>query len=89
MKILIVEDDRKIASFIQKGLKEQGYVIDTCHDGDAGFDLAMGESYDVILLDIRMPDGDGLTDSTEVNGDNVTDPTNPDTDGDGQRDGDA
>ena len=61
MKILIVEDDRKIASFIQKGLKEQGYVLDLCHDGDAGYNLAMGESYDVILLDIMLPGRDGLS----------------------------
>lgn len=61
MKILIVEDDRKIASFVQKGLKEQGYVAETCHDGDEGYNLAMGESYDVILLDIMLPGRDGLS----------------------------
>lgn len=61
MKILIVEDDRKIASFVQKGLKEQGYATDVCHDGDEGYDLASGESYDVILLDIMLPGRDGLS----------------------------
>ncbi len=61
MKILIVEDDLKIASFVQKGLKEQGYVVDACHDGDEGYDLAAGESYDVILLDIMLPGRDGLS----------------------------
>lgn len=61
MKILIVEDDLKIASFVQKGLQEQGYVVDACHDGDAGYDLASGESYDVILLDIMLPGRDGLS----------------------------
>ncbi len=61
MKVLIVEDDRKIASFVQKGLKEQGYVVDVCHDGDEGHDLASGESYDVILLDIMLPGRDGLS----------------------------
>ena len=61
MKILIVEDDRKIASFVQKGLKEQGYVADVCHNGDEGYDLAAGESYDVILLDIMLPGRDGLS----------------------------
>ncbi|WP_136079944.1 response regulator transcription factor [Pontiella desulfatans] len=61
MKVLIVEDDRKIASFVQKGLKEQGYVVDACHDGDEGYDLASGESYDVILLDIMLPGRDGLS----------------------------
>jgi DNA-binding response OmpR family regulator len=61
MKVLIVEDDRKIASFVQKGLKEQGYVVDVCNDGDEGYDLASGESYDVILLDIMLPGRDGLS----------------------------
>jgi DNA-binding response OmpR family regulator len=61
MKILIVEDDHKIASFVQKGLKEQGYVIDVCHDGDEGHDLASSETYDVILLDIMLPGRDGLS----------------------------
>ncbi|MBN2164414.1 MAG: response regulator transcription factor [Pontiellaceae bacterium] len=61
MKVLVVEDDPKIASFVQKGLKEQGYVVDVCHDGDEGYDLASGESYDVILLDIMLPGRDGLS----------------------------
>ena len=61
MKVLVVEDDRKIASFVQKGLKEQGYVVDVCHDGTEGYDLAAGESYDVILLDIMLPGRDGLS----------------------------
>ncbi|VGO20332.1 response regulator transcription factor [Pontiella sulfatireligans] len=61
MKVLIVEDDRKISSFVQKGLKEQGYVVDACHDGDSGYDLASGENYDVILLDIMLPGRDGLS----------------------------
>lgn len=61
MKILVVEDDRKIASFVHKGLKEQGYVIDVCHDGDEGYDLAASETYDVVLLDIMLPGRDGLS----------------------------
>lgn len=61
MKILLVEDDLKIASFVQKGLKEQGNVIDCVHDGDEGFDMATSESYDVILLDIMLPGRDGLS----------------------------
>lgn len=61
MKILVVEDDPKIASFIQKGLKEQGYVVDVCNDGDEGYDLASAEAYDVVLLDIMLPGRDGLS----------------------------
>jgi DNA-binding response OmpR family regulator len=61
MKILVIEDDRKIASFVKKGLKEQGYVVDVCHDGDEGYDMAAAETYDVILLDIMLPGRDGLS----------------------------
>ncbi|WP_372809052.1 response regulator transcription factor [Pontiella sp.] len=61
MKILIIEDDRKIAAFVQKGLKEQGYVVDSCHDGIEGHALAANESYDVVLLDIMLPGRDGLS----------------------------
>jgi DNA-binding response OmpR family regulator len=56
-----VEDDLKIAAFVQKGLKEHGYVVDACHNGDEGYALASGESYDVILLDIMLPGRDGLS----------------------------
>ncbi|MDP4878841.1 MAG: response regulator, partial [Opitutales bacterium] len=61
MKILVVEDDQKISSFIQKGLKEQGYVVDACNHGDEGYDLALSEAYDVVLLDIMLPGRDGLS----------------------------
>lgn len=61
MKILVVEDDRKISSFIQKGLKEQGYVVDVSNHGDEGYDLALSEAYDVVLLDIMLPGRDGLS----------------------------
>jgi two-component system, OmpR family, response regulator len=61
MKVLLVEDDRKIASFVKKGLKEQGFIVDTCDNGDEGYDLASGQAYDVILLDIMLPGRDGLS----------------------------
>ena len=61
MKVLLVEDDRKIASFVRKGLKEQGFVVDFCDDGDDGFYLATSQPYDVILLDIMLPGRDGLS----------------------------
>ena len=61
MKVLVVEDDQKIASFVLKGLKEQGYVVDVCHNGTEGYDLASSEVYDVVLLDIMLPGRDGLS----------------------------
>jgi two-component system, OmpR family, response regulator len=61
MRILVVEDQKKIASFIRKGLEEQHMVVDVCHDGDAGYELALGESYDAIVLDVMLPGRDGLS----------------------------
>lgn len=61
MKVLFIEDDRKISDFVKKGLKEQGLVVDTSADGEEGFLLASSKPYDVILLDIMLPGRDGLT----------------------------
>ncbi|MDQ5986548.1 MAG: Transcriptional activator protein CzcR [Syntrophus sp. SKADARSKE-3] len=61
MKILLIEDDRKILSFIKKGLKEQGFFVDTCENGDEGYSLATEQAYDVIVLDIMLPGRDGLS----------------------------
>lgn len=61
MKVLLIEDDPKIASFVQKGLKEQGFVVDHCSDGDEGFFLASEQVCDVIVLDIMLPGRDGLS----------------------------
>lgn len=61
VKVLVVEDDRKIASFVQKGLKEQGFVVEVCGDGNEGYACATNQTYDVIVLDIMLPGRDGLS----------------------------
>ena len=61
MKVLVVEDERKIASFVRKGLETQGFVVDVCHDGDTGFIAATTHPYDAIVLDIMLPGRDGLS----------------------------
>ncbi len=61
MRVLVVEDQDRIASFIEKGLKEQGFVVDLVHDGDDGYALATTEPYDAIVLDIMLPGRDGLS----------------------------
>ena len=60
MHILYVEDEQKIAEFVQTGLKEQGFVVDYCDDGNDGYDRALHQNYDVIVLDIMVPGKDGL-----------------------------
>jgi two-component system OmpR family response regulator len=61
MRILLVEDDRTIATFVTKGLKEAGYVVDHATDGETGLHLALTESYDAAIIDIMLPKLDGLT----------------------------
>jgi two-component system, OmpR family, response regulator len=61
MRILLVEDDAKIASFIVKGLKATGYAIDHAADGKEGLHLALTESYDTAIIDIMLPGLDGLS----------------------------
>ena len=61
MKILIVEDDLKISAFLEKGLKEENYTVDTSYDGEDGFYLIQTNKYDLIILDIMIPNIDGIT----------------------------
>lgn len=61
MKILVVEDEKKIASFVRKGLEAQGFVVDVTHHGDEGYTLATTRSYDALVLDIMLPGRDGLS----------------------------
>lgn len=60
MKILLVEDDKKTASFITKGLKQSGYIVEHAPDGETGLGLATTESYDVAVIDIMLPKMNGL-----------------------------
>jgi two-component system, OmpR family, response regulator len=61
MRILLVEDDLKTASFISKGLKEAGFAVDHVADGESGLQMASVESYDAAIVDIMLPKMDGLT----------------------------
>jgi len=61
MRILLVEDDETIASFIVSGLREAGFAVDQAHDGETGLHRALSESYDAAIIDIMLPKLDGLT----------------------------
>ncbi len=60
MKILLVEDEKRIADNIKKGLKIYSYVVDVAYDGEIGLDLACGEKYDLIILDRMLPKKSGM-----------------------------
>ena len=60
MRVLIVEDDKKVAGFIKKGLEEETYAVDVAYDGENGLHLGVEGQYDLIILDIMLPKIDGL-----------------------------
>jgi DNA-binding response OmpR family regulator len=60
MKILVVEDDKKVASFVEKGLREDGYSVDVAHDGDDGTLKAHVHDYDLLILDVMLPGKTGF-----------------------------
>lgn len=60
MKILIVEDEHKIANSIKKGLEQEAYAADVAHTGIDGYDLASSEDYDLIILDLLLPEMSGI-----------------------------
>ena len=61
MTILVVEDEKKLAGFVAKGLEEHGFKVTVSHDGNEAYTLACTESYDLIVLDIMLPGRDGLS----------------------------
>lgn len=61
MRILLVEDDKKIARFIEKGLKASGFAVDLACTGTQGFDRAFEVSYDTLIIDIMLPELDGFS----------------------------
>jgi two-component system OmpR family response regulator len=61
MRILVVEDDPKIASFIEKGLQEAGFVVDHAADGEEGLGLGQSALYDAAVVDVMLPKRDGLS----------------------------
>lgn len=61
MRILVVEDEHRIAVSIKKGLEQEEYAVDVAYTGPDGYDLATTEDYDLIILDLMLPEMDGLT----------------------------
>src|SRR5216684_3072208 len=61
MRILVVEDEKRIADFLSRGLESAGYAMDVAGDGNTAIDLVHATEYDLIILDLMLPDTDGLT----------------------------
>ncbi|HQF41290.1 MAG TPA: response regulator transcription factor [Ignavibacteriaceae bacterium] len=74
MKILVVEDEKKVASFIKKGLEEEYYSVDAAFDGKEGLKLALNEEYDLIILDLMLPYKDGISILKEIRNEKIFTP---------------
>ncbi len=60
MRVLLVEDEKKMASFIERGLKEEGYAVDVMHDGEQGWECVVVNEYDVLIFDVMLPKINGF-----------------------------
>ena len=74
MRILVVEDEKKVANFIKHGLEEERYIVDLATDGNQGLELAMNNHFDAILLDVMLPGTDGLQILKELRNNNISTP---------------
>ena len=74
MKILIVEDEQRVATFLQKGFEAEAFVVDIALDGKRGYALGLSESYDAIILDVMLPGKDGLSILRDIRAEGVKTP---------------
>lgn len=74
MKILVIEDEKKVASFIKKGLEEEYYTVDTAHNGKDGYELALEGEYDLIVLDLMLPFKDGISITKDLRANKIVTP---------------
>src|SRR2546421_10683486 len=66
MRILLIEDKKKTAGFLAKGLREDGLAVEIAHDGEGGLDLARSKKFDLLIVDVMLPNKDGWTVVTEL-----------------------
>ena len=74
MRILLIEDEKKTAAFIRKGLEEEGYAVEVARDGEAGLQLALATQFDLFLIDVMLPKKDGWAVVEELRGKGVHTP---------------
>lgn len=74
MRILVVEDEHRIAEALKKGLIQENYAVDVAYDGERGLDLAMSEDYDCLILDLMLPKRDGLNLCRELRNNDIHTP---------------
>ena len=74
MRILVVEDEKKVASFIKRGLEEEEFTVEVAYDGEEGMQMAVNSAFDLILMDVMLPKKDGLSAIKELREKNISTP---------------
>jgi heavy metal response regulator len=74
MRLLVVEDEKKVSSFIKKGLEEEGFAVDVAFDGKTGLRAALDKVHDLVILDINLPGMDGIRVLSELRKKNISTP---------------
>lgn len=74
MRILVVEDEHKIANSIKRGFEQETWAVDVAYDGEEGYDLGISEDYDVIVLDLMLPKMDGMEICKKLRGEGIHTP---------------
>ncbi len=74
MRVLVIEDETKVGSFIKRALEEESYAVDLCEDGAQGLDMALSGSYDLIMIDLMLPSLPGLEVLTHLRKDKIQTP---------------
>ena len=74
MRILVVEDEHRLANAIKKGLEQERYAVDVAYTGTDGYDMGSSEDYDLLILDLMLPGMDGLTICSKLRGQNIHTP---------------
>jgi DNA-binding response OmpR family regulator len=72
MRVLVIEDEKKTASFIRKGLSENGYVVEVAESATAGLTLTANSEFDLVILDVMLPDGNGMDVARQIRNENFT-----------------
>ena len=74
MKALVIEDEKKVSSFIKKGLESEGFIVETAYDGRDGLEKIFNNSYDIVILDLMLPKLDGLSLLQQFRRESITTP---------------
>lgn len=74
MRILVVEDEKKVAAFLHKGLAQESYSVDVANNGKRALELALSEPYDLVILDLLLPGLDGISVLREIRRQHVSTP---------------